>query len=376
MSTTRELCIELIRRPSVTPFDAGCQPLLMQRLEKIGFACRQLPFGEVSNLWAERGSDGPLLVFAGHTDVVPPGPLQDWDSDPFEAVQRGEYLYGRGAADMKGGLAAMLVACEEFVAEHPRHRGRIGFLITSDEEGAAQDGTRRVVEWLQQQQKSIDWCLLGEPSSSVHLGDTIRHGRRGSLSAELTVRGRQGHIAYPQLADNPIHRALPALAALCEQHWDDGNEFFPPTALQISNIRAGSGTTNVIPGELQAQFNFRFSSAVSADELQARAREILEKYAPDHELQWQLSGQPFLTDPGTLLAASVAAIGECLGREPELSTAGGTSDGRFIAPLGAQVVELGPVNATIHQCNERIRATDLEALTAVYRRILEKLLID
>ena len=376
MSTARELCIELIRRPSVTPIDAGCQPLLMKRLEKIGFACRQLPFGEVSNLWAERGSEGPLLVFAGHTDVVPPGPLQDWDSDPFEAVQRGEYLYGRGAADMKSGLAAMLVACEEFVAEHPRHHGRIGFLITSDEEGVAQDGTRRVVEWLQQQQKSIDWCLLGEPSSSVHLGDTIKHGRRGSLSAELTVRGRQGHIAYPQLADNPIHRALPALAALCEQHWDDGNEFFPPTALQISNIRAGSGTGNVIPGELLAQFNFRFSSAVSAADLQARTREILEKYAPDHELQWQLSGQPFLTDPGTLVAASVAAIGECLGREPELSTAGGTSDGRFIAPLGAQVVELGPVNATIHQCNERIRATDLEALTAVYRRILEKLLID
>ena len=376
MSNTLELCMELIRRPSLTPRDEGCQQIMMQRLNSIGFDCRALPFGDVSNFWGERGSDGPMLVFAGHTDVVPAEPLSGWDTHPFEPVQRGEYLYGRGAADMKGSLAAMVVACERFVTKHPRHRGRIGFLITSDEEGEALDGTVKVVEWLQRQRKSIDWCLLGEPSSTELLGDCIKNGRRGSLGAVLTIRGVQGHVAYPQRADNPIHRALPALAALCDEKWDNGNEFFPPTTLQISNIHAGTGIVNVIPGSLQLQFNFRFSSEVTAEILQARTLQILDRFGLDHELRWNLSGQPFLTGSGALVEAVTAAIGECLGRKPGLSTAGGTSDGRFIAPLDVQVVELGPVNASIHQLNERVLVADLEALTRVYQRILEKLLAD
>ncbi len=373
-SATLELCIDLMRRESVTPNDAGCQALMMERLQAIGFNCQPLPFGGVQNFWAERGEGGAILVFAGHTDVVPAGPLDEWDSHPFQPEQRGGYLYGRGAADMKGSLAAMVVACERFVASSPDHSGRIGFLITSDEEGPATDGTVKVIDWLQAQNKTIDWCLVGEPSSSQTLGDTIKNGRRGSLGAVLKVKGIQGHIAYPQLADNPIHRTLPALAALCEERWDAGNEFFPPTSMQVSNINSGSGAGNVIPGELEAQFNFRFSTEVSAEELQQRTAAILDQFDMDYTLDWNLSGQPFLADSGALVAAVCASIKECLNTEAALSTAGGTSDGRFIAPTGAQVVELGPINASIHMLNENIAIADLDALTEVFQRILQKLL--
>ncbi len=375
MDPTLELTCELIRRPSVTPEDAGCQALMMQRLAAIGFECTPLPFGAVSNFWALRGSAGPLLVFAGHTDVVPPGPETQWHSPPFEPEQRDGLLYGRGAADMKGSLAAMVVACEQFVSAHPRHPGRIGFLITSDEEGPAVDGTVRVVEYLRQQGIQIDWCLVGEPSSSASLGDVIKNGRRGSLNAVLRVQGTQGHIAYPQLADNPVHRALPALQALVTETWDEGNAFFPPTSLQISNIRGGTGATNVIPGELEVVFNFRFSTEVTDSQLRQRTEAILRAHALEYQIDWQLSGQPFLTPEGELVTAALASIRQVLGREAELSTAGGTSDGRFIAPAGAQVVELGPVNATIHKLNESVRAADLPRLTAVYRGILERLLL-
>jgi succinyl-diaminopimelate desuccinylase len=375
MNATFDLCCELIRRASVTPDDAGCQALMMQRLAAIGFECTDLPFGEVSNFWAERGTSGPILVLAGHTDVVPTGPEEKWNTPPFEPTLRDGVLYGRGSADMKASLAAMLVACEEFVAEHPDHPGRIGFLITSDEEGPAADGTVKVVEHLQQQGKSIDWCLVGEPSSSEQLGDVIKNGRRGSLGAVLKVKGTQGHIAYPQLADNPIHRALPALHALANEAWDEGSEFFPATSLQISNINGGTGATNVIPGEVEIQFNFRFSTAVTDRELRERTEEILQAHRLDYELQWHLSGQPFLTASGELVEATVGAIKDITGMDTELSTAGGTSDGRFIAPTGAQVVELGPANATIHKLNEQVLASDLPRLTAIYRRLLERLLL-
>ena len=375
MDRTLELCSELIRRPSVTPVDAGCQALMMQELSALGFDCQPLPFGDVSNFWAERGKGGPILVFAGHTDVVPTGPESAWHSPPFDPSLRDGILYGRGAADMKGSLAAMLVACEAFIAEHPDHPGRIGFLITSDEEGPARDGTIKVVEYLEQQGKHIDWCLVGEPSSSQRLGDVIKNGRRGSLGARLTVRGVQGHIAYPQLADNPIHRALPALRALTDEHWDAGNSFFPPTSLQLSNINGGTGATNVIPGELQVEFNFRFSTEVTDTELRQRTEAILDAHALDYELDWNLSGQPFLTTPGELVTATLQAVKDVTGQEAELSTAGGTSDGRFIAPTGAQVVELGPVNATIHKLNEEVLAADLPRLAQIYRRVIENLLL-
>ena len=375
MDRTLELCSELIRRPSVTPEDAGCQTLMMGELSALGFDCLPLPFGDVSNFWAERGKGGPILVFAGHTDVVPTGPESAWHSPPFDPSLRDGILYGRGAADMKGSLAAMLVACEAFIAEHPDHPGRIGFLITSDEEGPARDGTIKVVEYLEQQGKHIDWCLVGEPSSSQRLGDVIKNGRRGSLGARLTVRGVQGHIAYPQLADNPIHRALPALRALTDEHWDAGNSFFPPTSLQLSNINGGTGATNVIPGELHVQFNFRFSTEVTDTELRQRTEAILDAHALDYELDWNLSGQPFLTTPGELVTATLQAVKDVTGQEAELSTAGGTSDGRFIAPTGAQVVELGPVNATIHKLNEEVLAADLPRLAQIYRRVIENLLL-
>ena len=375
MDRTLELCSELIRRPSVTPEDAGCQTLMMGELSALGFDCLPLPFGDVSNFWAERGKGGPILVFAGHTDVVPTGPESAWHSPPFDPSLRDGILYGRGAADMKGSLAAMLVACEAFIAEHPDHPGRIGFLITSDEEGPARDGTIKVVEYLEQQGKHIDWCLVGEPSSSQRLGDVIKNGRRGSLGARLTVRGVQGHIAYPQLADNPIHRALPALRALTDEHWDAGNSFFPPTSLQLSNINGGTGATNVIPGELQVEFNFRFSTEVTDTELRQRTEAILDAHALDYELDWNLSGQPFLTTPGELVTATLQAVKDVTGQEAELSTAGGTSDGRFIAPTGAQVVELGPVNATIHKLNEEVLAADLPRLAQIYRRVIENLLL-
>ena len=374
MDKTLELCCDLIRRPSVTPEDCGCQALMMQRLAAIGFECTPLQFGEVTNFWATRGDSGPIMVFAGHTDVVPTGPEDQWNTPPFEPTRAGDTLYGRGTADMKASLAAMVVACEEFVASNPGHRGRIGFLITSDEEGPAVDGTVRVVEYLQEQGEQIDWCLVGEPSSTSQLGDVIKNGRRGSLNATLTIRGIQGHIAYPQLADNPIHRAAPALQALTAEVWDQGNSFFPPTSMQISNINGGTGATNVIPGELEVVFNFRFSTQVTDVELRQRTEAILDAHELDYNIQWSLSGQPFLTPSGELVEAAVASIREVTGLETELSTSGGTSDGRFIAPTGAQVVELGPINATIHKLNEEVHAPDLPRLTSIYRGILDKLL--
>lgn len=375
MEKTLELCCELIRRPSVTPEDAGCQALMIEKLRALNFSCTELPFGDVSNFWAERGDQGPLLVFAGHTDVVPTGPVSQWNTPPFEPSLQDGILFGRGSADMKGSLAAMLIACADFVAEHPDHPGRIGFLITSDEEGPAVDGTVRVLNYLKERGQSIDWCVIGEPSSSATLGDVIKNGRRGSLGAVLKVRGVQGHIAYPHLADNPIHRLLPALHALTTEVWDEGNAFFPPTSMQVSNINGGTGATNVIPGEVEVVFNFRFSTEVSDAELRQRTESILQSHKLDYTIQWQLSGQPFLTPTGQLIEATVASIREVTGQEPELSTAGGTSDGRFIAPTGAQVVEVGPVNATIHKLNEQVLASDLPRLAAIYTGILQRLLL-
>lgn len=376
MEKTLALCCELISRQSITPDDAGCQALIAERLSAIGFECQAMPFAEVDNLWAERGDSGPFLVFAGHTDVVPTGPLTQWQTPPFEPTLRDGVLYGRGAADMKGSLAAMIIACEEFVAEHPDHKGRIGFLITSDEEGPAVNGTVKVMEALAQQGKSIDWCLIGEPSSTAQLGDVVKNGRRGSLGAKLTIKGVQGHIAYPHLADNPIHRALPALQALTDEVWDRGNESFPPTTMQISNINAGTGATNVIPGELHLLFNFRFSTEVSDADLRGRTQAILDAHDLDYELEWNLSGQAFLTPSGELVDAAVDSIRAVAGIDTELSTAGGTSDGRFIAPTGAQVLELGPINASIHQLNENVLAADLPRLAAMYKGILLRLLCD
>ncbi|MDG1945372.1 MAG: succinyl-diaminopimelate desuccinylase [Halioglobus sp.] len=375
MERTLELCCELIRRQSVTPEDAGCQALMMQKLRALGFNCTELTFSEVSNFWAERGDEGPIVVFAGHTDVVPTGPAERWDTPPFEPTVKNGLLFGRGSADMKGSLAAMLVACEEFVAEHPDHPGRIGFLITSDEEGPAVNGTVKVLDYLRESGQSIDWCVVGEPSSSAALGDVVRNGRRGSLGGVLTVRGLQGHIAYPHLADNPIHRLLPALHALTTELWDEGNDFFPPTSMQVSNINSGTGATNVIPGEVQVLFNFRFSTAVNDSELRQRTESILQTHGLNFSIEWQLNGQPFLTSPGTLLEATVASIMEVTGCEPELSTAGGTSDGRFIAPTGAQVVEVGPINATIHKLNEEVLVADLPRLADIYKGILKRLLL-
>lgn len=374
MDSTLELTCELIRRQSVTPRDEGCQALMMARLSDLGFECTELPFGDVSNFWAVRGDAGPTLVFAGHTDVVPTGPAAQWRTPPFEPTQQDGVLYGRGAADMKGSLAAMIVACEQFIAANPDHPGRIGFLITSDEEGPATDGTVRVMQYLDARGERIDWCLVGEPSSSDSLGDVIKNGRRGSLNAVLTVRGVQGHIAYPHLADNPIHRILPALHALASEVWDEGNEFFPPTSFQVSNITGGTGATNVIPGEVEAVFNFRFSTEVTDSELRQRTGAILDAHGLDYSLDWQLSGQPFLTPSGELVSAAVDSVRAVTGNAPQLSTAGGTSDGRFIAPYGVQVVELGPVNATIHKIDEEVLVADLPRLTAMYRGVLERLL--
>jgi succinyl-diaminopimelate desuccinylase len=366
--------MELLRLPSVTPADAGCQQLLGTRLAALGFHCEHLSFGDVDNLWAVRGDSGPLFVFAGHTDVVPPGPNAAWQSPPFEPTIDGEDLRGRGAADMKASLAAMVIACEEFLAQYADAPARIGFLLTSDEEGPAVDGTVRVMEWLAKRGEKIDYCLVGEPSSESQLGDVIKNGRRGSLNGTLTVRGKQGHIAYPQLAENPIHRAMPALAELTAQHWDSGNQFFPPTSFQVSNISGGTGATNMIPGTVEVIFNFRYSTEQTADGLRARTEAILVEHDLDYSLDWVLSGEPFLTAEGALVEAAVAAVSEELGREPSLSTGGGTSDGRFIAPTGAEVLELGPVNATIHQVNEKVRIDDIDTLTRIYRLIMEKLL--
>ncbi|HEX5056790.1 MAG TPA: succinyl-diaminopimelate desuccinylase [Gammaproteobacteria bacterium] len=373
-SPTLALAKTLIAQSSVTPDDAGCQRLLAERLQTLGFKIEPLRFGQVDNLWARRGDKGPLFVFAGHTDVVPTGPLPQWQSNPFEPAVRDGKLYGRGAADMKGSLAAMIVATEQFVQQHPRHRGSIGFLLTSDEEGPALDGTVKVVEHLLARQERIDWCLVGEPTCTDKVGDTIKNGRRGSLSGILSIYGQQGHVAYPHMADNPVHRAAPALAELCAIEWDRGNEHFPPTTFQISNIHAGTGADNVIPGELKVHFNFRYSTAVTHGGLQERVESLLRKHKLKYRLDWTLSGHPFLTSKGELIDAVTQAIRSETGIETELSTAGGTSDGRFIAPTGAQVVELGPVNATIHKINECVAIEELEKLTAIYHRTLQNLL--
>lgn len=371
---TVALTCELIKRPSVTPKDEGCQELLGQRLAQIGFTLETMVFEDTTNLWARRGTDGPVFCFAGHTDVVPAGAEHAWVYPPFSATRKDGYIYGRGAADMKGSLAAMVVATERFVANHPNHKGSIAFLITSDEEGPFINGTPKVVETLEARDEKITWCLVGEPSSTAELGDVVKNGRRGSLSGDLTVFGIQGHVAYPHLAENPIHLASPALAELAQSQWDDGNDSFPPTSFQISNIQAGTGAGNVIPGEMHVQFNFRFSTESTAEQLKKGVIDIVERHNLDYSLTWKLNGEPFLTDSGELVDATVKAIAEYTGRLPELSTAGGTSDGRFIAPTGAQVIELGPVNATIHKVNECVSEDDLETLTRVYEKVLENLL--
>ena len=373
---TLALTRDLIACASVTPEDAGCQSLMIARLQQAGFAVEPLRFGEVDNFWATRGSSGPLLVFAGHTDVVPPGDMGQWESDPFIATEAVADLVGRGAADMKASLAAMVVACEHFVGAHPDHSGRIGFLITSDEEGPAKDGTIRVMDTLKDRGEQIDWCVVGEPSSKRELGDLVKNGRRGSLNARLVIHGKQGHIAYPHLADNPIHRAMPTLNALVAEPWDQGNDFFDPTSLQISTIRAGQGVTNVIPGSVEVLFNLRFSTEVTADEIRERCEAILDQGGLTYDIEWSLSGEPFLTEPGALLNAVIDSIESTTGHVPAVSTGGGTSDGRFIAPSGAQVVEVGHVNETIHQINERVKFADIPQLTKIYEGILERLLID
>jgi succinyl-diaminopimelate desuccinylase len=374
MSATLELTRRLIALPSITPEDAGCQALLGATLSELGFRVETLQFGEVTNLWAVWGERGPLFVFAGHTDVVPPGNTADWRSDPFEPCERDGYLFGRGAADMKGSLAAMLTATSAFLGAHQPH-ARIGFLITSDEEGSAVDGTRRVMAELQRRGEQIDYCLVGEPSSSQAVGDTIKIGRRGSLSGRMRVKGIQGHVAYPHLADNPIHKALPALAALSTEVWDNGNAAFPATSFQISNINAGTGANNVIPETLTLDFNLRYSTELDAETIKSRVVAILKNFALDYTIDWHLSGEPFLTEDGTLIKAVEHAIAAVTGSAPERSTAGGTSDGRFIAPTGAEVVELGPCNATIHKIDECVRIADLERLAEIYQRLLEQVLL-
>jgi succinyl-diaminopimelate desuccinylase len=376
LSPTLELACELIRRPSVTPLDEGCQELMMRRLADCGFKIEPMRIEEVDNFWASHGEqDGPVLCFAGHTDVVPTGPTQNWQHQPFDAlIDADGMLCGRGAADMKGSLASMIIAVERFVVDYPQHKGRITFLITSDEEGPAQHGTKAVVERLRERNERLDWCIVGEPSSTELVGDVVKNGRRGSLGCTLTVHGKQGHVAYPHLARNPIHLAAPALAELAAEHWDNGNDFFPPTSFQVSNLNSGTGATNVIPGELKAVFNFRFSTESTVEGLQQRVTAILDKHGLEYELDWALSGLPFLTEPGALLDAVAASIKLTTGRETKPSTSGGTSDGRFIATLGTQVVELGPVNATIHQVNERVLASDLDLLTEIYYQTLVKLL--
>lgn len=376
LSPTLQLACDLIRRPSVTPVDADCQAQMMNRLGAVGFQLEPMRIEDVDNFWATHGSqDGPVLCFAGHTDVVPTGPVQQWQHEPFQAlIDADGMLCGRGAADMKGSLASMVIASERFVQDYPNHRGKVAFLITSDEEGPAHHGTKAVVERLKARNERLDWCIVGEPSSTTLLGDVVKNGRRGSLGAKLTIRGKQGHVAYPHLARNPIHLAAPALAELAAEHWDEGNAFFPPTSFQISNLNSGTGATNVVPGELTALFNFRFSTESTVEGLQARVSAILDKHELDWSVDWALSGLPFLTEPGELLDAVAASIKGVTGRDTQPSTSGGTSDGRFIATMGTQVVELGPVNATIHQVDERILASDLDLLTEIYYQTLVRLL--
>lgn len=375
MSKTLELACALIRRDSVTPHDAGCQQLLAERLQALGFVIEPMRFGEVDNLWARRGDRGPLLCFAGHTDVVPSGPVEQWDSPPFEPRQRNGLLYGRGAADMKASLAAFITAIEGFVAEYPDHPGSIALLLTSDEEGVAVDGSVKVVDALEARGELIDYCIVGEPTSDQQLGDTIKNGRRGSLSGRLVIHGIQGHIAYPHLAKNPVHLMAPALAELATTQWDQGNDFFPPTSWQVSNIHAGTGAVNIIPGLCEIRFNFRFSPESSVESLKDRVHAILDRHGLGYELHWSLSGMPFMTAPGALTDALGAAIYQVTGHCAELSTTGGTSDGRFIKRIARELVEFGPVNATIHKLNECVEIAHLEPLAEIYQRTLEKLLL-
>lgn len=375
LSPTLKLAFELLSRASVTPDDEGCQEFMIGRLAALDFHIERLPFGDVKNFWAVRGHHGPVVAFAGHTDVVPCGPYINWQYPPFEPCIDDEgMLCGRGAADMKGSLASMLTAVERFVTKHPDHDGRIAFLITSDEEGPAVDGTRAVVEHLRERNERLDYCIVGEPSSTDRLGDMIKNGRRGSLGGTLHIKGVQGHVAYPHLARNPIHQAMPALDALVNEHWDAGNTFFPATSFQISNLRAGTGATNVIPGDVEVVFNFRFSTEVTSDELKARAEAILDQHGLEYQVDWTLNGEPFLTAEGALVDAAIKGVEAVTGQRPTLSTSGGTSDGRFIATLGAQVVELGPRNDTIHKVNERVRASDLDDLSRIYEATLQALL--
>mgnify|MGYP001764593420 CR=1 FL=1 len=375
MSNTLELAKQLIARRSLTPRDEGCLALIGERLKPLGFRLEMVRCGEVENLWARRGEDRPLVCFAGHTDVVPPGPLDKWESDPFLPSVRDGMLYGRGASDMKGSLAAFVTAIEKFVADHPRHPGSIALLLTSDEEGVAVDGTVRVVEALQGRGELLDYCVVGEPTSVSRTGDTIKNGRRGSLSGTLVVKGVQGHIAYPHLVKNPIHLAAPAIAELAGTAWDQGNAHFPPTSWQISNIHGGTGATNVVPGTVEIEFNFRFSTASTVDSLKSRVHAILDKYGFQYDLQWSLSGKPYLTPPGNLVDAVAAAIRQAAGMDTELSTSGGTSDGRFIADICPQVIELGPLNATIHKINECVAVADLDLLSEIYHLTLVNLLL-
>ncbi|GGI86925.1 succinyl-diaminopimelate desuccinylase [Shewanella gelidii] len=373
-NATLELAKELISRASVTPLDEGCQPLMAERLAKIGFDIESMVFHDTTNMWARRGTEEPVFCFAGHTDVVPAGDISSWHTAPFEPTVIDDYLHGRGAADMKGSLAAMIVATERFIEKHPNHKGSIAYLVTSDEEGPFINGTPKVIETLESRNEKITWSLVGEPSSTYKLGDIVKNGRRGSLTGNLTVRGIQGHVAYPHLADNPVHKAAPALAELAQMHWDNGNAFFPPTSFQIANINGGTGASNVVPGTLDVMFNFRYSTEVTAEQLIERVLNILDAHGLEYDIDWVFNGLPFLTGEGPLLEATKAAIKDVTGIETDPQTTGGTSDGRFIAPTGAQVIELGPVNATIHKVNECVRVSDLEVLARCYESILEKLL--
>ncbi len=370
MTNTLELAKSLINKPSITPDDCGCQAIMIDRLKKIGFEIYPLKFGDVENFWAVHGNSGPLFAFAGHTDVVPAGDENTWNTKPFEPTIKDGYLYGRGAADMKGGLASMVTATEKYLKENPNHNGRIAFLITSDEEGVAVNGTVKVMEFLNESNQKIDYCLLGEPSSTSITGDVIKNGRRGSLNGVLKINGKQGHVAYPHLAKNPIHLVSPALDDLCKQEWDNGNDYFPATSFQISNMHSGDGVTNVIPGDAQVMFNFRYSTETTKEELQKKVHEILDSHNLDYSIDWSHSGYPFLTPKGELVSACIQAIKKITGIETEISTYGGTSDGRFIAQEGTQVVELGPVNATIHQVNESVLVQDLDDLSEIYYQVL------
>ena len=373
MSNTLELAKSLISKPSITPDDLGCQAIMIDRLKKIGFEIHPLKFGDVDNFWAVHGDSGPLFAFAGHTDVVPAGDENAWNTKPFEPTIKDGYLYGRGAADMKGGLASMVTATEKFIKENPNHKGRIAFLITSDEEGVAVNGTVKVMDYLKANEQNIDYCLLGEPSSTSSAGDVIKNGRRGSLNGVLKINGKQGHVAYPHLAKNPIHLVSPALDDLCNQEWDNGNDYFPATSFQISNMHSGDGVTNVIPGDAQVKFNFRYSTETNKENLQKKVHEILDLHNLDYSIEWSHSGYPFLTPKGALVSACVEAIKKTKGIDTELSTSGGTSDGRFIAQEGTQVVELGPVNATIHQINESVLVQDLDDLSEIYYQVLRNI---